>query len=752
MKIDALRLAAFRRFATPVAIEDFAAGVNVLAGPNEMGKSTFFHALEAAFLVRHKVTGAVLDAMRPFAGGEPLVEADFTHDGIRWRIRKQFGRGSTAVLTDLTTGRVAARNAEAEDQLGQLIGRPGDLPGPLGLVWVRQQRTLIAPDPDIDPDSGKQKARGERSALQDAIGREVETVAGGEALDRVQRLTSEALDHYLTPTRTAPRRNGPLDLARRQREDTRSALDVSARAAAASDQRLQTIATIASELAALSAPENAKARHQSLARLEAEVGASVNRRVEFDLAREVLQARLSEAENAKQSLAAEHARVERLASMQRQHAAAEALEVAIASLAADINVDAATPQRVDQLSALERVRDLANAELGGEAARVDIEVTPAGAGKVRFGGEVIAGTLSRDVTDSASITIDGIATIRITAAGAERAAAARERRDQAGKQIGDELAAIGALTIEDARGLADARRWRVQDFDHARAKLSGIAPGGAAAIAAEMARLTAAIHTSADLVALEASLKSREAAAHVARDRFDSLQSSTLSDEAFRRLAAEADTTRQHEKSSAESIARLSMRVENLKSEQAGADEDGRAGQFAQLSGTLERHDAEVKRLEAEGKALLLLARTLDGIEAQARDALFEPVSRRVQPFLAEVFGAADLGFKDAFAIDGLTRDGQREDFAVLSDGTREQLSVLVRLGFAELLAVRGVPVPVVLDDPLVYSDDERLAKVFGVLEKVSVQAQVIVLTCRATAFQKLSGHRLSVTAWQPET
>jgi len=76
---------------------------------------------------------------------------------------------------------------------------------------------------------------------------------------------------------------------------------------------------------------------------------------------------------------------------------------------------------------------------------------------------------------------------------------------------------------------------------------------------------------------------------------------------------------------------------------------------------------------------------------------------------------------------------------------------VLVRLSFAELLAQRGTPVPLVLDDPLVYSDDDRLAKVCGVLERASAYLQIIVLTCRATAFQTLSGHRVSVTAWRPE-
>ncbi|MEQ1652914.1 MAG: AAA family ATPase, partial [Hyphomicrobium sp.] len=251
MKIDALRVAAFRRFSDPVAIEDFTDGINVLAGPNEMGKSTFFHALESAFVVRHKVSGNVLDAMRPFAGGEPLVEADFTVDGNRWRIRKQFGRGNAAILMDIAAGRVVARNAEAEDQLGRLIGRAGDSLGPIGLVWVKQQRTLHAPDPDIDHMSGKEKPRGERNALLEAIGREVESAAGGEGLERVRELTDAALDLYLTPTRNAAKKNGPLDMARRQRDESRAALDLAESAAAAAEQRWQVIAASTSELAAL---------------------------------------------------------------------------------------------------------------------------------------------------------------------------------------------------------------------------------------------------------------------------------------------------------------------------------------------------------------------------------------------------------------------------------------------------------------------------------------------------------------------
>lgn len=752
MKIEALRIAAFRRFSEPAAIEDFAAGVNVLAGPNEMGKSTFFHALEAAFTARHKVGGSYLEAMRPFGGGEPLVEADFTISGTRWRIRKQFGRGSVAALTDMTAGRVVARNAEAEEQLNNLIGRQGETLGPIGLVWVSQQKTLYAPDPDIDPLSGKEKPRGERSALQEAIGREVEAAAGGERTERVQMLVAAALDELLTKTRNAPKKNGPLDIARNERAATHAALELAERAALAAEQRLQAIATATAEIAALCTPEKAAERYSLLSKLEAAVAEQALRRGDFALAREAMQARASEAESARQTLDGVRSRLSQLAGLEAKRTEAEALEAAIALLSRDINGNAATPARIERLAALSHSRDLANAELRAEAARVDIALEPGGAGRVRVDGAAIASGMARDVPEYLEIDIDGIAKIRVTSAGAERAAAARTVRDAAEREMAELFSVIGCGTIEDARQRAEARARQVEELDRARGKLSGVAPQGAAIIAAEISRLTSVQHAAAaDVSRLTAEVESRQAAAHVARESFDKLKSAVLSDDAFRKLSSDLQAARAGEDTAKKALDALTLRVEKLKSEQAGADEDGRAGQVDALKGTFERQDAEVKRLEAEGKALLLLAKTLSNIEAKSRDTFFEPVLRRVQPYLNVVLGAADLGFKDAFAIDALTRAGQREEFALLSDGTREQLSVLVRLGFAEVLAGRGVSVPLVLDDPLVYSDDERLAKVCRVLESASRAVQIIVLTCRATAFQTLSGHRVSVTRWQPD-
>ncbi len=753
MNLDALRLSAFRRFCDPAAIENFAPGVNVLAGPNEVGKSTFFHALEAAFVFRFKTTGMVLDAMRPFAGGEPLVEADFTQDGTRWRIRKQFGRGASAILTDLTAGRVFARNGEAEDRLAELVGRKSDLAGPLGLVWISQQRTLLRPDPDIDPESGKAKPRGEHSALADAIVREVEAAAGGDRLTRIRALTAQRLDVLLTPARSGPRKHGPLEIARRQRDETSVALDAAQRAASAAAERMQAISRLTSEVSKLSAPAHVTALKKNLAGLEAELLAEVRRRTKFDVARETLKACLSAVESAQLAAEAEAGRTQRIAVLESRRDAAAALESEIAALSEHVDAESVTPAALQRLASLQHEMDLASVEIASNAARVDVGLQDGGLGRVSIDGDEVTSDISRDVSEHLTIAVDGIATIRVTAPGADRAAVARRRHDEASKRQCELFDSLRVASLEEARIRAETSARNVDALHRARAKLSGLAPGGASALAAELRDLFRMNDAKRDAAAAPADdeLKSRQAAAHVARAACDELKDIVRSEPDFRKLSLAVDDARVADSAAAQTLARLTMDVEKLKSEQAGADEDGRAGQVASLTQELERHVREVTRHEAEGKALLLLDATLKSIEQRSRDAFTEPVTRRLQPYLNEVFGDAALTFKDGFAVDGLKRADVCEDFSRLSDGTREQLSVLVRVAFAGLLASRGEAVPLILDDPLVYSDDARLGNVCRVLEQAARAVQVIVLTCRPSAFEKLSGHRVAITTWQPD-
>ena len=73
-----------------------------------------------------------------------------------------------------------------------------------------------------------------------------------------------------------------------------------------------------------------------------------------------------------------------------------------------------------------------------------------------------------------------------------------------------------------------------------------------------------------------------------------------------------------------------------------------------------------------------------------------------------------------------------------------------MRLALAELLCDRGLPAVVVLDDALVFSDDERMQRMFGVLERAAKRLQILVLTCRERLFENLAGTRLHLESPSP--
>lgn len=87
---------------------------------------------------------------------------------------------------------------------------------------------------------------------------------------------------------------------------------------------------------------------------------------------------------------------------------------------------------------------------------------------------------------------------------------------------------------------------------------------------------------------------------------------------------------------------------------------------------------------------------------------------------------------------------------ASFQNAMREQLSVLTGLAFACLLARDGRPAPVILDDALVYSDDDRIERMFDGLHRQSRDQQIIVFSCRQRAFQRPGGNVLQMQNWQP--
>ena len=137
-------------------------------------------------------------------------------------------------------------------------------------------------------------------------------------------------------------------------------------------------------------------------------------------------------------------------------------------------------------------------------------------------------------------------------------------------------------------------------------------------------------------------------------------------------------------------------------------------------------------RLQADVQAWDLLAATLSTAERDAKEAFLEPVLKRVDPFLRLLLPEARITLdEETLEIIGVARDGREEPYEALSVGTREQLSILVRLAFAVYLREKGYPAAVILDDALVYADDDRFERMQLALRKAAETVQILILTCR---------------------
>jgi len=140
--------------------------------------------------------------------------------------------------------------------------------------------------------------------------------------------------------------------------------------------------------------------------------------------------------------------------------------------------------------------------------------------------------------------------------------------------------------------------------------------------------------------------------------------------------------------------------------------------------------------IEREAKSLDLLNQVLGEAEHAARECFLRPVSERVQPYLKLLLPGSELALDESLHILGLRREGIEEKFESLSLGTREQLAVLTRLAFADLLREQGHPATVLLDDAVVYADDSRFDRMLRILQKAAKHLQIIVLTCRERDYQ----------------
>jgi DNA repair exonuclease SbcCD ATPase subunit len=373
---------------------------------------------------------------------------------------------------------------------------------------------------------------------------------------------------------------------------------------------------------------------------------------------------------------------------------------------------------------------------------------------------------------------------------AEARRRARERAERLAEEAGhrrtlDALAPEGldALAREHAARTAEADRRRTAE-DEAAPLAPDEAETARAAAADALARARAARETAAETRArAETALatrtsrleQAREAAARAAdalgegdpaARRAELAEALTEADAVLAaarrerdRLAAEApdltlaraEARRRAEarENRREALSRLERDLARLDGRLGRAAEEGIEARAAEARGAREAAERALARQEDERAALERLLAALDAAGAGARARYFEPLDRELRPLLGLLYGGAELRFDaERLAPETLVREGRAEDIGALSGGTREQVAILARLAFARLLARGGEAPPVILDDALVFSDDDRIERMFTVLQHQAEDLQIIAFTCRQRAFASLGGRMLRLEPW----
>jgi DNA repair exonuclease SbcCD ATPase subunit len=173
---------------------------------------------------------------------------------------------------------------------------------------------------------------------------------------------------------------------------------------------------------------------------------------------------------------------------------------------------------------------------------------------------------------------------------------------------------------------------------------------------------------------------------------------------------------------------------------------EGTLGPAGQAEAAREEESAAIaacERFRREANVLEALRSALADAANEASRTFLAPVTRRAARYVRQLLPGCDLSFDEELGLTSVLRAGVDESCGNLSRGTQEQLAILTRLAFADLLLEDGAPISLILDDPFVYSDDARLETMTDILQAASTRMQVILLTCRSKAFRHIDANRI---------
>ncbi|EON90827.1 GTP-binding protein [Marinobacter lipolyticus SM19] len=218
------------------------------------------------------------------------------------------------------------------------------------------------------------------------------------------------------------------------------------------------------------------------------------------------------------------------------------------------------------------------------------------------------------------------------------------------------------------------------------------------------------------------------------QEQIDEARPELLQQDMARFKASAEQLERSHQQEALE----LASLESKLESQGAEGLEEQREEMAARLEHVVRRYTELRRRAEALDLLLTLLQEKRKALTRR----LQAPLQKHLNHYLGVLFPKANLDVDDNLIPGQLTRAGQQGqetgDVLDLSFGAREQMGLISRLAYADLLQEAGRPTLIILDDTLVHSDRQRLDQMKRILFDAASRHQVLLFTCHPENWQDL--------------
>lgn len=190
-----------------------------------------------------------------------------------------------------------------------------------------------------------------------------------------------------------------------------------------------------------------------------------------------------------------------------------------------------------------------------------------------------------------------------------------------------------------------------------------------------------------------------------------------------------------NQKDNLQQLRKASIELEaKLRAEGANAMEE----QLEQRYQELEYQQQRLQQLERHAAALALLKQQLQEKRDDLTRQLQAPLQKHLNHYLNLLFPGATVEVDEQLIPTGFHRNGEQGSLSDLSFGTREQMGLIARLAYADLLQEAGQPTLIILDDSLVHSDRGRLEQMQRILFDAQQRHQILLLSCHPHNWQNL--------------